>query len=102
MGPLTKLVSGRLKAQPTLGPHPDAALLSAFAENALPTADRGPLLQHLGACSDCREILFLALPESAEAQKTLILKPSRFRRWGLAWGAAVATVAIAAVLFTTE
>jgi len=101
MGPLTKLVSGRLKAQPTLGPHPDAALLSAFAENTLPQSDRGPLLQHLGACSDCREILFLALPESVEAQKVLILKPSWFRRWGLTWGAAVAAVAIAAVVLNT-
>ena len=102
MDPLTKLVSGRLKAQPVPGPHPDAELLSAFAENALPEADRAPLLNHLGACSDCRGILFLALPESEEAQKVLIPKASRFRRWGLAWGAAVATVAVAAVFLTTE
>jgi hypothetical protein len=102
MDPLVKHVAGRLKAQPAPGPHPDAELLSAFAENALPEADRGRLLQHLGACSDCREILFLALPESAEAQKVLILKPSRFRRWELTWGATVAAVAVAAVLFTTQ
>jgi hypothetical protein len=102
MDRIAKHVAGRLKAQPVPGPHPDSELLSAFAENVLPEADRGLLLQHLGACSDCREIVFLALPESAEAQKVLVLKPSRFRRWGLTWGAAVATVAIAAVLFTTE
>jgi Carboxypeptidase regulatory-like domain/Photosynthesis system II assembly factor YCF48/Putative zinc-finger len=102
MDPLTKLVSGRLKAHPAPGPHPAPDLLSAFAENVLPEADRGRLLQHLGACSDCREILFLALPELEEAQKVLIPKPSRFRRWGLTWGAAVATVAIAAVFFTTR
>jgi hypothetical protein len=102
MDQLSKHVAGRLRAQSAPGPHPDAELLSAFAENALSAADRGPLLQHLGVCSDCREIVFLALPESAEAQKVLVLKPSRFRRWGLTWGAAVAMVAIAAVVFTTE
>ena len=101
MDQLSKHVAGRLKAQPAPGPHPDAALLSAFAENALPAADRGPLLQHLGACSDCREIVFLALPGSAEAQKILVLKPSRFRHWGLTWGAAAA-VGIVAVFFTTQ
>jgi hypothetical protein len=75
--------------------------LSAFTENALSAADRGLLLQHLGACSDCREIVFLALPESAEAQKVLILKPSRFRRWGFR-GALVASVAVVAIFFTTN
>lgn len=102
MDQFTKLVSGQLKAQPVSGPHPAPELLSAFAENALPEADRGPLLHHLGSCSDCREILFLALPDSPEVQKVLTLKPNRFRRWGLTWGAAFAAVAIAAVILTTS
>jgi hypothetical protein len=101
MDRIAKHVAGRLKAQPAPGPHPDAELLSAFAENALSAADRGPLLQHLGVCSDCREIVFLALPESAEAQKVLVLKPSRFRRWGFR-GALVASVAVVAIFFTTN
>jgi hypothetical protein len=79
-------------------------VLSAFAENALPEAERGPLLQHLGACSDCREILYLALPESPETQKVLLPQPRpfTFRKWALGWGALVASVVVAAVLFTTN
>ena len=100
MDRITKLVSGRLTAQPAPGPHPDVELLSAFTENALPEADRGPLLQHLGACSDCREILYLALPDSPEAQKVLVLQPRPFRRWVFGWGAVVASVAIVAILFS--
>src|SRR5579863_8022398 len=64
MDRMAKLVSGRLKAQAPTGPHPGPELLAAFAENVLPEADRGRLLQHLGDCSDCREVLYLALPDS--------------------------------------
>src|SRR5258708_21638857 len=99
MDRIAKLVSGRLKARASTGPHPGPELLTAFAENALPEADRGQLLQHLGACSDCREILYLALPVSVPAQKVLVLQPRPFRRWALGWGALVASVAIAAVFF---
>ena len=102
MDQFTKLVYGRLRAQPVPGPHPAPELLSAFAENALTEADRGEVLQHLGACSECREVLFLALPGSPETQKVLIPQPRPFRRWGLTWGAAVATVAILGVLFTNR
>ena len=102
MDQLAKLVSGRLKAQPAHGPHPASELLAAFAENALPEADRGHVLQHLGACSDCREILYLALPETPEAQKVLVLQPRPFRRWGWSWGALVAVVAIGAIVSTNR
>ena len=66
MGVLGKLVSGRLQAQ-AAGPHPDPDVLAAFAENALLQAERAQLLQHLGACHNCREILYLAAPDSAAA-----------------------------------
>ncbi len=104
MNRMAKLVSGRLKAQAPVGPHPGPEVLSAFAENALPQAERGPLLQHLGTCSDCREILYLALPESPETQKVLLPQPRpfTFRKWALGWGALVASVMVAAVLFSTN
>lgn len=104
MNRMAKLVSGRQKAQAPAGPHPGPEVLSAFAENALPEAERGPLLQHLGDCSDCREILYLALPESPETQKVLLPQPRpfTFRKWALGWGALVASVVVAAVLFTTN
>jgi hypothetical protein len=99
---MPKIVSRRLGAQPTSGPHPDPEVMAAFAENALSDGERGQLLQHLEACSDCREILYLALPDSPEAQKVLVLQPRPFRRWALGWGALVASVAIASIFFTAS
>ena len=102
MDRMAKLVSGRLKVPATPGPHPGPELLAAFAENALPEADRGQLLQHLGACSDCREILYLALPYSPELQKVLILEPRVSKRWALRWGALVASVVVVTGLFVAK
>jgi hypothetical protein len=42
------------------GHHPDADVLSAFAEHALSDHERLETLAHLSACADCREIVFLA------------------------------------------
>jgi hypothetical protein len=42
--------------------HPDADLLTAFAEQALSTAERDGVLGHLALCEDCREAIALALP----------------------------------------
>ncbi|MGB6384265.1 MAG: zf-HC2 domain-containing protein [Terriglobales bacterium] len=42
--------------------HPDANLLTAFAEQALSSTERDGVLQHLALCEDCREVLVLALP----------------------------------------
>lgn len=104
MDRMTKLVAGRLKAQAPTGLHPGPELVSAFVENALSEAERAQLLQHVGTCSDCREILYLALPESPEMQKVLLPQPRpfTFRRWIFGWGALAASLAVAAVLFTTN
>lgn len=104
MDRMTKLVAGRLKAQSAVGPHPEPELLSAFAENALSEAERGPLLQHLAVCSDCREILYLASPDLPEMQKVLVPQPRAFtfRRWIFGWGALAASIAVAAVFLTTN
>ena len=40
--------------------HPDAEVLSAFAEQALGAKERGKLLGHLAQCGRCREIVALA------------------------------------------
>ena len=93
MDRLRKLVSGRLQA-PMAGPHPDPDVLSAFAENALVEAERAQLLQHLGACHDCREILYLAAPNYADAQKVLSFQPKRGTGLVFRWGALAASVVI--------
>src|ERR1700690_1951423 len=43
--------------------HPDADVLTAFAEQALAAREREGVLQHLALCADCRDIVALALPE---------------------------------------
>jgi Carboxypeptidase regulatory-like domain/Photosynthesis system II assembly factor YCF48 len=104
MDRMTKLVAGRLRAQASAGPHPDPEVLSAFAENALSDGERGPVLQHLGACSDCREVLYLASPVSPEMQEVLVPQPRpfAFRRWIFGWGALAASLVVAAIVFTTN
>ena len=101
MGVVRKLVSGRLQAQ-AAGPHPDPDVLAAFAENALLQAERAQLLQHLGACHNCREILYLAAPDSAAAQQVLSYQPKR-RSWMMfRWGALAASVVIVGVAVTAR
>jgi hypothetical protein len=42
------------------GHHPDADLLSAFAQHVLPDHERLETIAHLAECADCRQIVFLA------------------------------------------
>ena len=45
-------------AQPDL--HPDADVLNAFAEQALPDGERLRVVAHMAECAHCREVVFLA------------------------------------------
>jgi hypothetical protein len=101
MDNFAKLVSVHLKTQPA-SPHPDPDLLTAFADNALSTDERNRMLKHLGACSDCRETLYLALPDSAESQNVLLVRQNRVSRLALRWGTVAASAVIAALFFTTH
>jgi Photosynthesis system II assembly factor YCF48/Putative zinc-finger len=101
MDNFAKLVSGRLKTQPA-SPHPNPDLLTSFAENALSKEERKQLLKHLGTCSDCRQTLFFALPDSAESQKVLAVGPKRVSRLALRWGTLAASAAIVGFLFTAH
>jgi len=42
--------------------HPNADVLTAFAEQALAASERDGVLEHLARCGDCRELIALALP----------------------------------------
>ena len=93
MDGLKKLVAGRL-ATAAVEQHPDPDVLNAFAEHALSDAERAQVLQHLGACKDCRETLHLAAEHSPEAQPVLSFQPKR-RPWLMfRWGAVAASVVI--------
>ena len=63
---VTKSVLKRLQvARPGAGSHPDADLLTAFAEQSLKERERALVVEHLASCSDCREVIVLALSETA-------------------------------------
>lgn len=96
---MKKLVSARLQAQ-VAGPHPDPELLAAFAENGLLPGDRDMLLTHLAACTDCRDALYLAMPE-AEAQP--VFQPSyKAPRLALRWATLAASVIIVGAFLMTN
>src|SRR5260370_12437755 len=57
-----KIVRQRLKAATPAINHPDADVLTAFAECSLPELERAVVLEHMARCSDCRDIVALALP----------------------------------------
>lgn len=102
MDAIKKLVSGRLKAQ-AAGEHPDPELLAAFAENGLSGRDRDGMLNHLSACADCREVLYLALPDPAEAQQVFSpLSSSTPRRLAIRWATLAAPVVIVGSVLLTN
>lgn len=83
-----KIVTDRLRATAVAGDHPDADLLTAFSERALPQRERNEVLEHLARCSECREVVALAMP--AQEPITTVLRATRGGlltwpqlRWGL-------------------
>jgi hypothetical protein len=51
-------------------PHVDADTIAAFAENALPSRARPPLIEHFAACDTCRKMLSQTILLNAEADAT--------------------------------
>lgn len=88
------------------GPHPDANLLSAFAEDALLAREREQILGHLVACPSCRETLRLSSAAAEEPQPALLPlpasrpAPSVFRNWitGTAMAACIVAIVGSAIL----
>jgi|SRR5579859_1269888 len=72
-----KIVRDRLKVAMPAVNHPDADMLTAFAERSLPEVERGIVLGHLARCGDCRDIVALSLPEAeaVEAAASLARRP---------------------------
>ncbi|HUN85385.1 MAG TPA: zf-HC2 domain-containing protein [Terracidiphilus sp.] len=82
------------------GLHPDADLLSAFAEGTLLERERQEVLTHLASCADCREVLSAAAAAAPASFAGTQAAPVRRRSWlrhpGLLWAGAAAVVVIAA------
>ena len=109
MPDVPKVVLDRLRAQATQATHPDADVLTAFAEQALSGAERERVLAHLAACGDCRDVVAFSLPaqEAAAASvpepaTTLPSRAKADRRPWFAWpNLRWAALAAAAVVVTS-
>jgi hypothetical protein len=113
MSDIPKIVHDRLRASVPGDAHPDADVLTAFAEQALSGTEREDVVRHLSRCGDCREVIALSIPpmETAAAPKVAPeripaaarLASFRWRAWfawpNLRWAAmAAAIVVVASVL----
>ena len=93
-----KIVVHKLRREDSVSPHPDANILAAFSERALPGIEHETVLRHLAHCSECRQVVVLALPE-AEIERQISFNPARhwFSAAVLRWGAVGIAVVIAFV-----
>jgi hypothetical protein len=94
MESLPKLVVKRLQS-PVADSHPDADLLTAFAERSLAAAERDHMVEHLARCGDCREVVSLALPPQLDSQP-VVHRSENWFRWPLLRGSAWHWTAVAA------
>jgi hypothetical protein len=97
MQPLPKIVRQRLRGPTSVSDlHPDADLLTAFAEKSLQDPERARVTGHLARCGDCREIVALALPV-IEDTTTVGVRPANVSRtgWFLRWGVVAAGITLA-------
>jgi hypothetical protein len=81
MQDVPKIVLKRLQETAAEGAHPDADLLTAFAERSLGETERARVVEHLSRCSDCREVVALAtLPATEVEAVNVSVEPTR-RGW---------------------
>lgn len=97
MSNVPKIVLKQL--QVPAGEHLDADLLTAFAERSLPESERSLVLEHLSLCSDCRDVIALALPATEAVNVGVSARPAR-AGWltmpALRWGVVAAGVLVVA------
>ena len=98
---MPNIVRDRLKAATPTADHPDANLLTAFAERSLPEPERAAVLEHISRCGDCREVVALALPATEAVAPVTAARPARasWLTWPvLRWGFVAAGVVVIASL----
>lgn len=90
--------------------HPDAELLSAFAEQALGSSERDDVLHHLAVCGRCRQVVALAqnaaeadvaADAAPEARRQPIQANAWWKQWRAVWipTAVVAAFAVTSIAF---
>lgn len=89
----------RLGNDPEPHLHPDADLLTAYVERSLSPVEQADMVRHLAACSYCREVVALSLPE-LQIQPAAASLPGRYTSWlpMWRWAAVAATVVVGATL----
>jgi len=94
-----KLVGSRLKGH-SAGPHPNPDVLAAFAEKALAGSEQESVLRHLAGCSDCRDVLYLSMPETRPLSTAVSMRGG----FGVVmrWGAVAASMAIVGVALSSH
>ncbi|HTU43108.1 MAG TPA: YCF48-related protein [Candidatus Aquilonibacter sp.] len=100
MQDVPKIVVMRLQGMAVTDPHPEADVLTAFAEQSLAQPERELVLGHIARCAECRQILESSLPAFESASVTT-LSPTKMGwlrwptlRWGLATAAVLALVSV--------
>jgi len=97
MPSLPKIVRQRLPGPTSASDlHPDADLLTAFAEQLLQDGERARVTDHLAGCGDCREIVALALPVIEDTTTGVRPAPILRTGWFLRWGVVAAGITLAA------
>lgn len=100
MEQLPKIVQQGLRRTAEPAVHPDPDLMTAFAEKSLTERERMDVLHHLAVCADCRDILALAMPETA-TEPLPSFKGSSWLTWPmLRWGALAACVVVVGAAVT--
>src|SRR5580693_7563183 len=103
MQDVPKIVQKRLQETAGAEAHPDADLLTAFAEQSLSEAERTGVMEHLARCNDCREVVALALPASEAVAVAATSRSSRggwpFLRWGVAIAGIIAIASFGIVQY---
>jgi hypothetical protein len=101
MQDLPKIVRSRLQDATVAEAHPDADLLTAFAERTLAESERVRLVEHLAGCVDCRDVVTFALPSAEAVEADTSTRPVR-TGWGsfpvLRWGIVAAGIIAVASL----
>jgi hypothetical protein len=95
MQDVPKIVRARLQRPVPAESHPDADLLTAFAEQSLTGRERDGVVEHLARCGDCREVMALALPATEAVVVTPAVRPVRagWLSWPvLRWGVVAAGI----------
>jgi len=96
-----KIVQVRLqrRTREAVEAHPDADLLTAFAEQSLGESERAQVMEHVARCGECREVVALALPasESVLAPSSVRANRGAWLSWPvLRWGVVAAGIVLVA------